>query len=250
MSAAAWSLGIGPAHADPNALWNIVSGQCVPNEMRADDPAPCALVDLDRGDAGGYAVLKDMEGARQFLVIPTQRITGIESPAVLEPGATNYFAAAWHAKSFVDERAGQVLPRTWVSLAINSELARSQNQLHIHVDCVRADVHAVLQSHASAIGPTWAPFPVPLAGDPYSALAVWGENLEVNPFVLLADGLAGARADMGARTLAVVGMVGADGRPGFVILAGQAGAVPGDVANGEDLQDHDACPAPGAPLGK
>lgn len=237
------------AQSDPNALWSIVNGSCVPDQRQHDEPAPCAQVDLSAGEQDGYAVLKDLVGPLQFLLIPTGRITGIENPSILEPDATNYFAAAWRARSFVEERAGRSLPRDWVSLAINSEQARTQTQLHIHVDCVRADVHDALAQHASEIGAAWAPFPVPLAGSRYSAIAVAGEDMDaVNPFDLLADGLPGARADMGDQTLVVVGAVGQDGEPGFVILTDRADAATGDVASGESLQDHTSCVAPA--LGK
>ena len=115
---------VATAAADPNALWTIVHDKCVPNQQLHDDPAPCALVDLSGGkDAGqqtGSAVLKDLVGANQFLLIPTARIAGIESPEILAPGAGNYFAAAWRARTFTDQRAGWTLPRDWVSLAINS----------------------------------------------------------------------------------------------------------------------------------
>ena len=226
------------ARADPNALWQIVDGQCVPDQQRRGDPAPCALVDP------GYAVLKDLVGATQFLLIPTARISGIESPALLEPDAENYFAAAWRARSFVEQRAGLPLPRDWVSLALNSEPGRTQDQFHIHIDCVRADVRDTLLRHGGEIGSQWAPFPEPLAGAPYRAVAVDGDELAADPIALLADGVDGARADMGDRTLVVVGRYGADGRPGFVILAGRADPAIGDPGTGEDLQDHDACPPP------
>lgn len=72
--------------ADPDALWDLVSGQCVPAQQAKHDPAPCLSVDL----AGGYAVLKDQSGATQVLVIPTTRVTGIESPALLDPASPNY----------------------------------------------------------------------------------------------------------------------------------------------------------------
>lgn len=239
--------GAATAGADPNALWTIVHDTCVPDQQLHDDPSPCALVDLSGGkDAGqqtGSAVLKDIVGANQFLLIPTARISGIDSPEILAPGTANYFAAAWRAKTFTDQRAGWTLPRDWVSLAINSVLARSQNQLHIHIDCVRADVRATLAEHMADVGPGWAPFPVPLAGHPYDAMAVSGNNLDaVNPFVALADGIPGARDDMGDRSLVVVGAVGPDGRPGFVILSGHADPVTGDLAGGEELQDHAYCP--------
>lgn len=232
--------GVADATTDPDALWRIVGSECVPNEQHHGDPAPCAAVDPADGVGRGSAVLKDLVGANQFLLIPTTRITGIESPELLAPDAPNYFADAWRARSFVDQRAGWVLPRDWVSLAINSTFARSQTQLHIHVDCVRDDVRKALSENH--VGPTWAPFPVLLAGHVYDAIAVSGEDLEVDPFVLLADGVPGARETMGARTLVVVGAVGADGRPGFVILAGRADMAANDLAEGEELQDHAFCP--------
>jgi CDP-diacylglycerol pyrophosphatase len=242
-------LGAGTAAADPNALWTIVHDKCVPDEQLHGNPSPCGLVDLsggkDMGQQTGYAVLKDLVGATQFLLIPTARIPGIESPALLAPDAPNYFADAWHARSFVDDGAGWSLPRDWVSLAINSVQSRTQNQLHIHIDCVRADVRAALDEHAAEIGPAWAPFPVPLAGHPYQAIAIAGQDLDaVNPFVLLADGVAGARDSMGEWTLVVVGAVEPDGQPGFVVLADRTDPATGDVAAGEELQDHAGCPAP------
>ena len=225
-----------PAHANPNALWTIVSEQCVPNERQHANPAPCARVDAR---PGGYAVLKDLVGATQFLLIPTDRISGIEDPAILAPGATDYFAAAWRARTFVEQRAGQPLPRDLVSLAINSAARRSQNQLHIHVDCIRTDVRDALQRNVSAVGPQWSTFPETLAGQSYEAMTVAGEDLgAVNPFRLLADGP--ADGDMGAETLVAVGAHLADGSPGFVLLAGRASS--GGAGHGEDLQDHASCP--------
>lgn len=232
----------GGAHADPDALWKIVHDQCVVDVQQHRDPAPCARVDLTRGDGGGYAVLKDIVGDRQYLVIPTARIAGIESPALLNRDATNYFGAAWQARSFVEQRAGGTIPRDWMSLVVNSAVARSQNQLHIHVDCLRADVHDALRSAAGAIGPAWAPLPIPLSGHSYWAVGIDGTDLDANPFRLLADGLAGARDDMGEYTLVVVGTTNAAGRAGFVALADRADDT--GSAGGEELQDHDACPPP------
>lgn len=228
-----------PAAADPNALWTITHDQCVPDQQQHGDPSPCAEVDL----AAGSVVLKDLVGKTQFLLIPTARITGIESPELLAPDAPDYFAAAWRARTFVERRAGQPLPRDLISLAVNSAVARTQNQLHIHVDCVRADVREALQRNVSKLGPTWTPFPEPLLGHGYLAAAVSGEDLDgIDPFRRLADGVDGARADMGAQTLVVIGAYLADGRPGFVLLSDRAD--PTTPGAGEELQDHDACPPP------
>src|SRR5271165_1097486 len=148
------------AAADADALWHIVGERCVPNQQQNQSPKPCEQVDL----AAGYAVLKDIVGETQFLLIPTTRVTGIESPEILAPDAPNYWAAAWQARHFVEDRANRPLPRDAISLAINGVGARSQNQLHIHIDCIRLDVQAALREHAAAIDTHWSQFPAPLAG--------------------------------------------------------------------------------------
>jgi CDP-diacylglycerol pyrophosphatase len=137
------------------------------------------------------------------------------------------------------------LPRDWISLALNSADGRSQNQLHIHIDCVRADVRESLLRSAADLGPVWAPFPHPLAGHPYLAMAVEGEDLgAINPIQLLADQVPAAREDMGPHTLVMVGAYLRDGRPGFIFLAGRADPAVQNMGSGEELQDHTACPPP------
>lgn len=224
------------AATDPDVLWEIVHGKCVVDQKTFGHPAPCARVDL----AGGYAILKDIVGQTQYLLIPTARISGIESPAVLAPATPNFFAEAWGQTPLVAARLGHALPRQDLSLAINSIYGRTQDQLHIHIDCIDPQVAAAVANHQAAVGPDWAPFPVPLAGKPYEAMRIEGETLRANPFRLLADRLAGARAHMGAYTLVLVGARFADGHPGFMLLAGRARLSAGNLGSGEALQDH-AC---------
>lgn len=231
-------MGAASADASPDALWRIVHEQCIPDQLANRDPSPCTVVDLSRGLDAGYAVLKDIVGARQYLLIPTTPVAGIEDPLLLRPGAPNYFAAAWQARVFTEASAGGLLPRDWISLAVNSAAARTQDQLHIHIDCLRADVHAVLAR--SQIGTTWSPLPVPLAGDRYEAVAFAGADLDaVNPFALAADG----SADPGLSTVVVIGS-GTEDSPGFIILRSTSDPASGILPAGEQLQDHDACPAP------
>ena len=125
-----------PARADPTALWRIVHGECVPHFEAGKGPGPCERVDLSGGEAQGVAILKDLVGVAQMLAIPTRRITGIEDPQMLAPDAPKVFAAAWGAKALVEARLHVVLPRQAVAIAINSKWARSQDQFHLHVDCV------------------------------------------------------------------------------------------------------------------
>jgi CDP-diacylglycerol pyrophosphatase len=184
-------------------------------------------------------VLKDRVGNSQFLLIPTARIGGIEDPAILAPGATNYWAAAWNARHFADERLHTTLPRDDVSLAINSAVGRTQDELHIHIDCVAPAVRDALDANVQKIGDHWAPFPVPLAGHDYQAIRINRESLDgVNPFLVLADEDPEARADMGMHTLVVVGETFPGGASGFILLDDHANLAAGDHASGEQLQDH------------
>jgi CDP-diacylglycerol pyrophosphatase len=234
-------VGLGPAgrpYTDPDALWNIVHRLCVPNAERFGDPAPCKWVERRSGDRNGYAVLKAPFRATEFLLIPTARITGIESPVLVAEDAPNYFARAWQSRMYLERVVGRALPRDGIALAVNSAAARTQNQLHIHIDCVRADVRAALQRE-DAVANHWAPPSVLLAGHRYLAVRVDAAELDgVNPFKLLADGVPGARRDMRHQTLVVIGAVFATGRPGFVILDGHADPARGDSGSGEELQDH------------
>ncbi len=220
--------------ADPDALWKIVHGRCVPDEEAHENPAPCAAVNL----SGGTAVLKDIVGNTQFLLIPTARVTGIEDPAILAPDAPDYWGAAWAVRPMVEARAGHALPRDAISLAINAVSGRTQNQLHIHVDCVRRDIRTAVQAALPSVGAAWAPFPGGLAGHAYRAMRVNQADLAgIDPFRLLHNDPAAA-ADMAHETLVAVGATFVDGQEGFVLLADQANLLAGDRGSGEELQDH------------
>jgi len=227
--------GCAPAHADPNALWTIVHTQCAPDEAAKADPAPCLAVDA----AGGYAVLKDRRGVTQVLVIPTAKLTGIESPELLAPNTPNYWDDAWRARRFVEKFAGRPIPREDLALAVNSIDGRSQNQLHIHVDCLDPAVRDAVHGALPSLGRTWSPLKIDLAGHRYEAIWLDGADLgSRDPFKLLARDPA-ARAGMGLETLVVVGVKFDDGAPGFVLLADHADPPSGDIGNGESLMDHD-----------
>lgn len=218
--------------ADPDALWKIVGEKCVPNAREYGQPNPCAKVDLDKH----YVILKDLVGDTQYLLMPTAKTTGIEDPQVLAADAPNYFADAWAERQFTIEAAKHDLPRDAISLAINSVYGRTQNQLHIHIDCVAPAVRDAIAKDIAAVGDKWAPFPAPLSGHHYRAMRLTGDNLTANPFTLIA---ATVPPDaMGKQTLVVVGATLPGGAPGFVLLADTADLAIGDHASGEELQDH------------
>ncbi len=220
---------------DPNALWHIVHEQCVPHQAQFGTPLPCAAVN----EAAGYGILKDRNGASQFLLIATARVSGIEDPAILAPDAPDYWQPAWDATRLVQALLGRALPRVSLSLAINSAPRRSQNQFHIHVDCASVEVRDALRAHGAEIGTAWTPLAVPLAGHAYRAIRLPTlAQPNATPFHLVAR-LPEARADMGSESLVVVGAVFANGESGFYLLETRSGP-------GEELQDH-GCAVAGSP---
>jgi CDP-diacylglycerol pyrophosphatase len=222
-----------------NALWEVVHNVCVPGQLERGDPMPCLKVDVKDGVDRGFAILRDPRGGTQFLLIPTTRISGIESPIVRGKNATNYFSMAWEVRTHLNDALGRQLPRDDVGLAVNSIVSRSQDQLHIHFSCIRREIFETLHAHQKGIGNHWAPFRSELYGQHYMAMWVPGENLNPhNPFRLVAEGLPNAVPGMANRTLVVVGFTRSDGTPGFVLLADQVNVPQGDLANGEELLDH------------
>ncbi len=108
-------------------------------------------------------------------------------------------------------------------------------------------MRAALLRHQATIGDDWAAFDEPLAGHRYRAMRVVADSLDaINPFILLADRVLGAKKAMGRQTLVVIGADFGPNRPGFVILNDQVNGwglgdpEADDRANGEELQDH-AC---------
>ena len=106
------------------------------------------------------------------------------------------------------------MPRDTLSLASIRNWRASQNQLHIHIDCIRADVRDALQRCAVEDRPALG------AADRYHLPVIitapcgsTDDALGHNPFKLLAQGVPGAAADMGRHTLVVVGMWFDDGAP-------------------------------------
>ncbi|MCF7751396.1 CDP-diacylglycerol diphosphatase [Bacillus subtilis subsp. subtilis] len=221
---------------NPDALWGIVQRDC---PVDGPPQRSCLAINphADRRDV----VLKDSHGHYQFLLLPLDRVTGIESPVLLRADAPNYFAAAWQERWRTEQALGRPLPREVASLALNSPHGRSQHQLHIHVDCLRTDVLAQLQRLGPGITTRWQPLPALLRGHRYVARRLTGPELSENPVQLLANELAGAQ-DLGRWSLVVAGAHASDGSPGFVVLATQLDPGTGNDASGEELQDH-ACAA-------
>jgi CDP-diacylglycerol pyrophosphatase len=225
-----------PARADRNLLWNIVNFKCLRHLTKSEAPIPCDSVDVSGGWDRGVAFLKNFDGVGRMLAIPTHRVTGIEDAALLTPDEPNYFAAAWSARGDVERRLRKELPREAMAITVDSMASRDQDQLYLQIDCVDKDVAASLASNSDALDTQWRAMTVDLKGRRYWARRLDSDDLSgVSPFLLLADGIDGAKTDMGLWSLAAVG-ANFSGKPGFILLADRAEPPAGGHA--EDLQDR------------
>jgi CDP-diacylglycerol pyrophosphatase len=226
------------------ALGTLVLGYQVGGTTAASTPVIWKIVDAgcNRGEHAGAelrcragnsdAVLKDRCGATHFLLIPTVRRIGIESPELLRPEEPNYFADAWDARDAV-VRAGRrdSAASDEIGLAVNSRWGRSQRQLHIHIDFVDPTVRQALHQWAQGGAPAGE---IRLAGHDYRVTHL--ASLQApTPFVRLAPGSAAALPDR--LTIAVIG----DGGTGFFLLSTHADLFSLNRGRAEELLVPKAC---------
>lgn len=216
---------------NPDALRHFVIDQCVPNQQQHQSPAPCASVNLQ----GGYVLFKDRNGPLQYLLMPTYRINGTESPLLLNPHTANYFWQAWQSRQLMSARHGSPVPDSAVSLTINSRTGRTQNHFHIHISCLRPDVRQQLDASLDSINSRWQPLPGGLRSHQYLARRVTETELaQKSPFLMLAEEVPEARDHMGRFALAMAQQ--SDGT--FVLLATERNLLTLNRASAEEIQDH------------
>ncbi|BAT19996.1 CDP-diacylglycerol diphosphatase [Asaia bogorensis] len=204
---------------DPDVLWKLVHGRC------ARGLKPCTVYD----ETHGFALLHSIEGRGQYLLIPTEKVTGMESAVLLRPEQPNYFAEAWAYRERVGQDYHRSIPESELSLAINSAHGRSQNQLHIHLDCIDVRMRALLDRNTASIGPSWSYLPESFNNHHYRALYL--ATMNGSPFRILAANLAHPEEEMGNHTLIVTPL-----GTGYVLLDDVVGG--DDRASGEEIQDH------------
>jgi CDP-diacylglycerol pyrophosphatase len=214
---------------DHNALWSIVQSRCLADDTLTDGLPPCTKVERQQG----YVIIKDRKGSHHFLLLPIDKLPGIEDPVLLRPSSPNYFDLAW------DERGA--LSRTddigddQVLLAVNSEHGRSQDQLHVHISCTRRDVRQILLERERDITDTWQILGAELATHVYWARRVTMDQFkQLGPFRLLAFGLPRSTSDMGRFSIAMTVLNG-----DVILLATERNLFDLNFASSEELQDHE-----------
>lgn len=124
-----------PTDTDP--LWQDVQ-YCTQGIVPPSGQRPTCLKTMPN-----YVVLHGKpETPRNYLLLPSCRITGIECPFLVTTTVANYWHEAWE-----NARSGGDVPvqSQYIGLGINSQSARQLNQLHIHMAGVRASTQRRLQ---------------------------------------------------------------------------------------------------------
>ena len=116
------------------ALWEVVR-TCIVNHTVTGFAFPCLEVNTADGEDRGYVVLR-RPGNPDTILAPTKQVVGVEDPWLWTDKAPNYFEDAWNARSFLAELQRGPLSHDDVALAVNSQLMRTQDQLHIHIGCI------------------------------------------------------------------------------------------------------------------
>ncbi|HYB51745.1 MAG TPA: CDP-diacylglycerol diphosphatase [Burkholderiaceae bacterium] len=211
------------------AIWRIVDQGC---NTRPQEPPLQPRRDLACDLPQGYAILKDRCGPTHFLLIPTARRTGVESPELQLPAEPNYFELAWEERGRSLSEASAP-GEADVGLAINSRYGRSQSQLHIHIDRLRREVRSALQGLQK---PLPADTQLALMGHRYRVDHL--QTLSVSPFILVAHEWGAQTTEERARlTLAVV----SDGDAGFFLLSDRADLGVLDRGHAEELLLAHSC---------
>lgn len=212
-----------------NALWQIISEKCVPNMAKSGNPAPCQQVNT----AQGYVTLKDLNGPLQYLLMPIEKITGMESPIILEPTTPNLFAVAWQQRGLLAKKRGEPIADSALSLAINAQYGRSQNQLHIHISCLRPDVRQQLDNLTTRLNDQWQSATLQKHHYLIRTLST-AELAQQSAFIRLAEEVPNARMEMGKYGLALAELP--DGR--LALLALERNWLKLNSGSAEELQDH------------
>lgn len=216
--------------SNSDALWRIVSEQCLRSQLEQQTPGACLKVDL----AERYVLFKDAKGPYHDLLMPTFPVAGLESPELGDSATPDFFLYAWSERGRLSEEANFPIRDQYLSLAVNSRYGRSQDHLHIHMACLRPEVYDLLAREASSISFDWTVLSEKIQGRRYLARRLPGDALaRENPIGILNRHLQANGAAPGDFGLALTLLDDGD----FVLLATGMNLLTLDLGSAEAIQD-------------
>lgn len=214
------------------SLWSVVQ-VCIANDQLTGASFPC--LEVDAGQRGFVTIRAPFEKTH-VIVSPTVHISGIEDPSLQSADAPHIFQQAWDARKFIVPRREPSLADADIGLALNSRPGRSQDQIHVHVDCLSSPIAQQLHMHESEMSATqWSHLAFALRGERYWVMLLSGTDLaEKNIFTTASTLLNVSPGRIEDVTLVVIPRPGG----GFYLLADQF--IPHSLhkGHGEVLLDH------------
>ncbi|WP_011300295.1 CDP-diacylglycerol diphosphatase [Cupriavidus necator] len=214
-----------------DSLWKNVQERC----LTSDQPrhADCAVVDRERG----LVLYKDAIGSSHYLVIPDHKVTGVDDPALWEGGPHNQWAFGWEVRDIVGKSIGKRVPDNLVGLAVNSRASRSQDQLHIHLDCISEAARAFVADNAGKASDGWTE--LRFQGKPVRALLIPSPDtaLRFNAFDIVRKGLP-EPSRVGDRGVFVTYVTRQDAAPGFLVVDQPVDKAAGTSGHASDFLDR------------
>ncbi|AIR66586.1 cytochrome C551 [Cedecea neteri] len=238
---------VGCARSD--VLWGVVDKVCMTNYQQTSSPAPCQQIYMPEGKAHGFSVIQNPRYPYHFILVPTAKMTGIESPALAAEGRTDYFGYAWLMRRLLDWQYGAPIPEDKLGLALNSAYGRSQNQLHIHLTCLREDVRRQMLAERPFITEEWRPLPDKLLRYTWYARRVMQPTvMGIDPIHSVASYFHLSPEQLAEWGVAVIPTAYGD-QKGFILLTTKRGWDRNNRASVEALLDKEcAILSPKAPL--
>lgn len=223
--------------ARSDALWMVTQDLCMTNYHYRRDPAPCQQIYQPQGKERGFSILQNPRYKYHFILVPVQAMSGIESIALSRKGRTDYFGYAWLMRYRLMSTWGATVPDDMLGLAINSAFGRSQNQLHIHLTCLREDVRRQLQAERPYIDEQWRPLPDRLLKHTWYARRVMQPAaMGIYPIASVAREFHLSSPQLADYGVALVPTT-FSGEKGFILLTTRRGWDKGNRASVESLLD-------------
>ncbi|SDD87608.1 CDP-diacylglycerol pyrophosphatase [Cupriavidus sp. YR651] len=217
-----------------DGLWKNVQARCL--TPPAPTHADCVVVDRQQG----FVLYKDAIGASHYLIIPDQPVTGVDDARIWGDAVQpNQWAFGWDARGAVARAVGKPLPDTLPGLAINSKASRSQDQLHIHLDCISEAARDFLSGGSGTIDTRWRD--LRFRGRPVRAILIPATQptLAVNPFDVVRQGQdAPVTAGMADRGVFMAYVRQPGGVSGFVVVDDPVDKAAGSTGHASDFLDR------------
>ena len=138
----------------------------------------------------------------------------------------------------VGKALGKSLPDDMLGLAINARASRSQDQLHIHLDCISEAARAFVHGSAGAIGTTWSA--LRYQGKPVRAVLIPSPPapMDFNAFDVVRNGLDLSPEAVADRGVFVTYVAGSEGKSGFVVVDEPVDRQAGSNGHASDFLDR------------